>query len=374
MVTKKLNSEETKRFNTYKMTKYCKMTFILLLISSSSFSQTLEPERDSNSRKYGYVDKNRNWIVKPIFESAYPFFNGLAIVAIGEYPKYVYGIIKKDGTYLFEPQFYDVMYNGSSAIAVGIGKERGNIKYGMVNTNADFLVQPVYLEIRRFGKGGYIFKNIKEQWVIIDNNGKTVKEYADKVDDLGNFYYYDSEPFELKEGEENDPNWYLKDNLVGLLDGNNGNILTPAIYSPEFVSGGEGEPSSPFYWNSFGLSEVKRNGKYGFIDKKGTEVIEAKYQNVGVVFYIDLYYNSKLFENPLFVKLIPVKLNGKWGYVNTQGRILIDFQYFEAEEFDNGMLLDNKKPLAKVVLNDDDLTEGYIDGKGNFSKNERDLQ
>ena len=54
---------------------------------------------------------------------------------------------------------------------------------------------------------------------------------------------------------------------------------------------------------SEGLAEVKLNGKYGFIDKTGKEIIPIKFD------YTSGFKNGRA----------GVKLEGKWGYIDKQG-------------------------------------------------------
>ena len=58
---------------------------------------------------------------------------------------------------------------------------------------------------------------------------------------------------------------------------------------------------------SEGFAEVKLNGKYGFIDKTGREVIPCKYEAAG-----------EFSEG-----LAAVKLNGKYGFIDKKGKPLL---------------------------------------------------
>jgi hypothetical protein len=63
-------------------------------------------------------------------------------------------------------------------------------------------------------------------------------------------------------------------------------------------------------WGSFseGLARVELNGKWGYIDKEGKEVIPIKYD----------------WARSFSEGLACVKLNGKWGYIDKEGK-----EYFE---------------------------------------------
>jgi hypothetical protein len=58
--------------------------------------------------------------------------------------------------------------------------------------------------------------------------------------------------------------------------------------------------ASPF---SEGLARVELNGKYGFVDREGKEIIPVKYDDAHV------------FEDGLAL----VMFNGNWGYIDKNG-------------------------------------------------------
>lgn len=88
---------------------------------------------------------------------------------------------------------------------------------------------------------------------------------------------------------------------------------------------------------SEGLSPVELNGKYGYIDKAGKEVIPLMYE-----------YAWDFIEG-----LAAVRIDGKCGYINKIGKIVIPPKYDFASEFREG--------LALVYLNG---KYGYIDKRG----------
>ena len=86
-----------------------------------------------------------------------------------------------------------------------------------------------------------------------------------------------------------------------------------------------------------GLAGVKLNGKWGFIDKTGKEVIPFKYD----------------FACAFSGGLAKVRLNGKWGFIDETGREICPCKYAAADIFSEG--------LAQVELNG---KVGYIDTTG----------
>lgn len=68
------------------------------------------------------------------------------------------------------------------------------------------------------------------------------------------------------------------------------------------------------------LAKIKKNGKWGYIDKKGNIVIDC------------IYDDAKDFSEGLAV----VKKDGKCGYINNKGEVVIDFKYDLADSFSFG--------------------------------------
>ena len=65
-----------------------------------------------------------------------------------------------------------------------------------------------------------------------------------------------------------------------------------------------------------GLAKVRLNGKYGYVDTTGKEVVPCKYDYVWD-----------------FIKgLARVQLNGKYGYVDKAGKVVIDYIYEDGTE------------------------------------------
>ncbi len=81
---------------------------------------------------------------------------------------------------------------------------------------------------------------------------------------------------------------------------------------------------------SNGLAAVKKDGKWGYIDKTGEVVVSPQYDKA-----------ENFSDNGLAAVMIVTKIaEGKdyrWGYINKTGRTIIDFQYDETLGFQNGL-------------------------------------
>ena len=86
-----------------------------------------------------------------------------------------------------------------------------------------------------------------------------------------------------------------------------------------------------------GFTGVTLNGKWGFIDERGSEICEIKYDDV------------LNFKNGY----AGVGIGGKYGFINQQGKEICDIKYESVWDFQNG--------FAPVKLND---KLGFIDMQG----------
>jgi hypothetical protein len=118
------------------------------------------------------------------------------------------------------------------------------------------------------------------------------------------------------------------------------------------------------------LTVVKRNGKYGFVNKENKEVINCQYENVfylpiGLIMVtknkkigfvcksgdtISCQYDliSPFSENGLAA----VKKANKWGYIDKYGKEIIACQYYSPEDFPNGNGNLNNGQTSTLTEND----------------------
>ena len=76
------------------------LIFVLLVVSLSA--SNLYPLK--NVLKYGYIDTSGRWVIKPKFDYASYFSEGLAVVKINGKR----GVIDKQGNLIVKPKFDDV--------------------------------------------------------------------------------------------------------------------------------------------------------------------------------------------------------------------------------------------------------------------------
>lgn len=103
-----------------------------------------------------------------------------------------------------------------------------------------------------------------------------------------------------------------------------------------------------------GLAAVRLDGRYGFIDKTGKEVIPLKYESVD-------NFNEGM---------APARLGGKWGFIDAWGNEVIPFIYDQVYRFSEGLAAVCVGGEWIQDIRSDGITYengkwGYIDKEGN---------
>ena len=214
---------------------------------------------------------------------------GLALVSL----KGKYGFIDKKGKEVI-PLVYDgismmqILKNSGWDDAIIYLSVCQNKKWGLIDASNNIIVPCIYDVITDFFKSDYLALAIK--------NGKygAIDIYGDIVipceyEDLQLTFHW---------SEKGLPIYAKKQGKFGYIDEKN-NILISFKYSTA---------------NRFGkykLAPVSINGKYGFVNVKGEEIIPLLYE----------------FSDEFNAGLAAVVKNGKVGFVDTYGRIIVPFRY-----------------------------------------------
>jgi WD40 repeat protein len=127
--------------------------------------------------KGGYIDKTGQVVIKPQFDIANNFSEGLACVGIG-HSKPKYGYIDKTGQVVIKPQF-DIANNFSEGLAC-VGFVDSKIKYGYIDKTGKVVIKPQFDSFRDFHlhtefRNGRVFVKIGNQYGWIDKTGKFIK-------------------------------------------------------------------------------------------------------------------------------------------------------------------------------------------------------
>ena len=123
--------------------------------------------------KWGYIDKTGVLVVKPQFDSANRFSEGLGAVAITENGVQKFGYIDSSGRMVIPPQF-DQAGEFSGGLAVAEVTKDGAAKCGFIDESGHFVIPAQYTHARSFSEGLCAVTKPGEQWGYIDKTGAMV--------------------------------------------------------------------------------------------------------------------------------------------------------------------------------------------------------
>lgn len=253
--------------------------------------------------KWGYIDKRGKIVIRPQFDYAEAFSEGLARIRIGPVKAGKWGFVDKTGAVVIQPEYIQAGGFHDGLAQVYIGGRRGDS------------TQPV---------GG--------KWGFIDKTGKHIIETE----------------FDYVEGFSEGFAKFRKDGRWGFIDTSGRTAIQPEYdYVADFAEGlcavEIGAPRK---------NGIKGHGKWGFIDKTGRMVIEPVYDWVG-----------RFSEGLAWVIKGSARAGDCCDYIDTTGKVIIRTKYQIVRDFSEGLaavaigvLWTSGKPL--------ETTWGYIDKTG----------
>lgn len=250
------------------------------------------------NEKYGVVTAQNKVIIPIKYDDLDWFQNGYIV---GEQGKK--GILNLQGKQLI-PIVYKNIEISSFDKNTPIAVENDQNKWGFINYKNKWVIEPQYKYARSFKNGLSLVRGEKENYII---------------DVKGNIIITSPDRFEV-----------LPSGNIKIIVGYKGGKYTIYNTKGELLKTYEG--FSYNHYNNNDIHRVEENGKYGFINNEGKEVIPLEYD--------DAWFFSE--------GLAPVMKNGKWGYVNLKNELVIDFQFVGAmEHFKNGVAEYRKGNISK---------------------------
>ncbi|WP_298360162.1 WG repeat-containing protein [Runella sp.] len=231
--------------------------------------------------KYGFVNIFGDIVIPLVFEYAKSFENGISYV-------------EKDGKVGYVNQFgkliISLIYDEIVSFVKGISPAKINKKWGYINNNGDVIIPFVYDEAFCFSED--IAKVKKgDLWGYIDDEENIIIPFM----------------YEASFSFSNGLAKVKKDGKWGVIDKKNKDIV-PFLYEDIPVIIGE-------------LVILKSGFFYGVLDIKGQEIISFKYESIKILeedsednsFSVDK-------EKKILSYHFKVKKNGKWGIINRDGK------------------------------------------------------
>jgi hypothetical protein len=273
----------------------------------------LELERVEANGKYGFADVAGNVIIPCTWDYVYPFKEGLARVL----HNMKYGFIDKTGT-ISIPCEWDAAYSFNDGLARIMDN---NKKWGFIDKTGSVVVPCNWNSVEKFSEGLACVVNDEGYKGFIDTTGKVIiscdwilvdsfnGEQIIVVDEFNNRFTFDKYGNLLE--------FDLDDNIKGKST-----------------------------HGTSTLHPIRKNSKYGYINKTGTVVIPCKWA-----------YAKKFHEGLAAVQ----DKKGKWGFVDELGNNVIPCMWNDLGYLEEGLYVFHEG-LSMVM--DKKKKYGYIDKKG----------
>ncbi len=296
--------------------------FLLLIVFVSGLGQDLLPKNKKS--KWGFVNQQGEWVIKPKFSEVKPFSEGLSCVR----KKNKWGYINKEGRRIIPFIYSDArsFINGLApvrSLTLLPGDTRANhnqYKWGFIDTGGRLIIPFLFKSVQDFDSLGrslvslYGMKDGEQFW--INRDGKAISPpFLQKEEKEGKIKLINERKDGRKVFKYIYPNgtqitkWYLNDfsledtlikvwlpsdlendTLPAQAFGGNAKRKLCAILNTE------GEEVSDWYSEietfRFGYAPVRKNHKYGFIDSTYNLIVLPKYREVS--YLSDSIYKGQL--------------------------------------------------------------------------------
>lgn len=273
------------------------VTLLLTLLPCSAQNPSAPPLFTIEVQgKRGYIDSSGRIVIRPQFDDAWSFSEGLAPVRVGER----WGFIDQTGKIVIAPQFFHVMPFKDGLAVVGSLFKSGAINnrvgnYGYIDNTGHFAIAPQFRVAFDFSNGLARIQTEDYKDGYIDKSGKVVFWEKRLTEDFSN-------NLALFKTNSN-----MHDSKTGYLDLTGHEAIAPIFDWGETFSGG--------------LACVSQNKKSGFIDTKGRVAIPFRFES------------CRSFSEGFAA----VMTGGKWGYVDQTGKLVIEARYADVENFSGGV-------------------------------------
>jgi hypothetical protein len=302
----------------------------------------------------GFIDETGREIVRPAYGEARPFSEGLAAIGVKSSDKrFLYGYVDKTGKVIVNPKYESAgdFHDGRALVSA-----HGEKFY--IDPTGKELHLPGYNDLSHFSEGlaavqAYDPQTQISKWGFIDTTGKEVipPQY-------GGFFSFAKGFANVKlPGQEK---WFYIDKSgrpwasAGLLPWGLARVRLNGKWG--YIDG-EGREIIPIKYDELPVNLIRRfnrfklNGKYGYFDGAANEISPAKYDDApeklfdgnertvrvsanGKYGYLSKnngkeIYPPKCEDGPAFLEILKtkVKCDGKWGYIDQQGREVSTFEY-----------------------------------------------
>jgi hypothetical protein len=273
------------------------------------------------------------------YEYVIGFSESIALVANEGKSELLYGYVNSNGIDISPCKYCEGYLFSDGMARVGIKNKSGIVNFGYINLSGKEVIECKYESASDFVNGLAVVMNSKGQYALINKRGSMVVKF-------GKYDYIDQNTLPgkliavIKDGDHT-VGYRL---YYGFVDRKGREVVKPKyedIYKGSF---------------SDGLICVKNNNKFGYINISGKEVVPVKYESISKDLFADGYS--------------VVKLKGKYGAVDYKGKVVLKPQYDSLEILDQDYAIYNvgyrEKEVKKNFIKITPGVWGLMDIKGNI--------
>lgn len=145
-------------------------TVSMPVFSSNCGIPALIPQKGKNG-KWGYVDTNGKFRIKPSYEAAFDFKEGLGLISLFN----KFGYINTGGRLVISLRYDGAKSFSEGLAAVMIYDQRQNKKWGYIDKTGKFVISPQFDEVSDFSDGKAVINTDNDEFVI-NKSGDIIKE------------------------------------------------------------------------------------------------------------------------------------------------------------------------------------------------------
>lgn len=313
----------------------------VLLVSLSCFTTALAQQPSvpapfliwDERGKYGYIDATGRVVIKPQFDGALPFTEGLAAVSIDK----KWGFIDSSGKVVV-PLTYHAVSHFSDGLAAVTVKDGTSLPCGYIDHAGQFVIKP---------QSKFVCRDFNEGFALVGVYNETAGEdfdgYINKAGELAiGGDYVRADPF--SEGLA----LVISFEKTVFINREGETVIDLEGYAGRDTLSDEYEPSGPF---SEGLAEVGIKvfssygySRFGFMNKKGKVVFklpekmraEGPFQNGRAVIFQEKteWVRTRMGDGEIITQGVDASA---YGYIDKTGRVVIPARFSEAEDFYDGL-------------------------------------
>lgn len=277
-----------------------KLSLSLIVLLLNVNAQDLSPKQMDG--KWGFVDNNKTWVIKPKFEAARSFSEGFAPAA----KKGKWGFINTAGKWTAKPKFDGVGEFSESLAAAQLGNS-----WGYINPLGELKINVAFTKALPFKEGEAmvtLLGMLPRQKIIINSEGKQISPpHIIRKEVAPNVYYIASQKenkdsvfcYVNKEGEAL-TDWYLTNfkwgqpgQKVAVFAARENDQLPVNVlendsekYLYAFIDE-SGQPISEWFEDIMpfkdGMAPAKKDHRYGFINDQYETIVSYKYLEIRVL-------------------------------------------------------------------------------------------